>query len=246
MSRPYTGTSDGIATGRRPGLEAFVAAIQSASGGQLWNNGTYGIRKKRGKSSISVHSTGRAADLSRRKYGSRPGCSRAVLEQIIDWLVSNADVIGLELLIDYEPRPGGRGWKCDREDWQTYKAGTVSGAPGGDWIHIELDPAHADSTDWLPAVIATFPIGTPPAPLAPSTDYPGASTRKHSRAAARVRQIQQRLAELGYKNSTGTSPLAVDGDFGNATDSAVRAFQMDNSLTVDGIVGPATWAHLFG
>jgi len=250
MSRPYTGTTDGAAKGKRPGLEAFVAAIQNQSGGQLWNNGTWGIRNMRGKAALSVHATGRAADLSRRNYRDRPGCSRAELERVIDWLVEHADAIGLEFLADYEPAPAGRGWKCSREAWKDWKRGEVSGAPGGDWIHIELDTEHADATDWIADVMASFPLSSAPAPAPAPADgskpYPGASTRKHSRASARVREIQERLAELGYQNSSGTGPLVADGDFGNATDSAVRAFQMASSLTVDGIVGPATWAALFG
>jgi len=38
--------------------------------------------------------------------------------------------------------------------------------------------------------------------------------------------------------------IAVDGDFGNQTEAAVKAFQTANGLTDDGEVGPKTWARL--
>ena len=38
--------------------------------------------------------------------------------------------------------------------------------------------------------------------------------------------------------------VTVDGDFGPQTDSAVRAFQHDKGLGVDGIVSPKTWSAL--
>jgi len=55
-----------------------------------------------------------------------------------------------------------------------------------------------------------------------------------------VSQIQQKLVDLKY------NPGKVDGVFGYATYLAVRAFQGNNKLKVDGIVGPLTWAKLFG
>jgi peptidoglycan hydrolase-like protein with peptidoglycan-binding domain len=38
----------------------------------------------------------------------------------------------------------------------------------------------------------------------------------------------------------------IDGSFGPVTKSAVEEFQKGDNLTVDGIVGPATWAALGG
>lgn len=37
----------------------------------------------------------------------------------------------------------------------------------------------------------------------------------------------------------------LDGIFGGETERAVKAFQVENGLTADGIVGPATWRALF-
>jgi peptidoglycan hydrolase-like protein with peptidoglycan-binding domain len=53
-----------------------------------------------------------------------------------------------------------------------------------------------------------------------------------------VKLAQQLVTEFGY------DPGPVDGAFGPRTDKAVRQFQSDFGLTVDGIVGPKTWAML--
>ncbi|WP_457624923.1 peptidoglycan-binding domain-containing protein [Persephonella sp.] len=55
-----------------------------------------------------------------------------------------------------------------------------------------------------------------------------------------VIKIQKKLKELGYY----TGP--IDGIFGGGTLSAVKKFQKNKNLKVDGIVGKETWKALFG
>ncbi len=45
-------------------------------------------------------------------------------------------------------------------------------------------------------------------------------------------------------NNAGYGSLVEDGIFGVSTDAAVKQFQKDRSLTVDGIVGSQTWGAL--
>ena len=61
--------------------------------------------------------------------------------------------------------------------------------------------------------------------------------RRGSRNEA-VRVLQRKLGELGLDAGT------PDGIFGKMTTRAVRRYQRLHNLTVDGIVGPATWARL--
>lgn len=53
-----------------------------------------------------------------------------------------------------------------------------------------------------------------------------------------VRVVQSLLNRIGYNSGT------VDGVFGNRTFQAVIAFQRNNGLAADGVVGPATWRVL--
>lgn len=76
-----------------------------------------------------------------------------------------------------------------------------------------------------------------PAPAAGGrVAYPGKPLRRGSRGAA-VAHLQRRLVNLGNR-------MAVDGEFGPATERVVRIAQRNRRLAVDGIVGPATWKAL--
>lgn len=55
-----------------------------------------------------------------------------------------------------------------------------------------------------------------------------------------VTLLQTKLKNKGYD----LGKYGVDGDFGSVTEKAVKEFQKDNGLTVDGIVGEKTWKVL--
>ncbi len=61
---------------------------------------------------------------------------------------------------------------------------------------------------------------------------------KRGSQGAEVKQIQQKLIQWGYM--TGTA----DGIYGSKTEAAVKRFQKNNGLTVDGIAGSATLAKM--
>lgn len=52
-----------------------------------------------------------------------------------------------------------------------------------------------------------------------------------------VTELQEMLKKRGYT-------LKTDGIFGTKTEEAVEAFQADNGLVVDGVVGSKTWGKL--
>lgn len=241
MARKYTGW-DADASGKRAGFERLVKLLCDNFG--LWNNGTWGVRTMRGKQNPSVHGTGRAGDLSWRKMSNKGTGNYQDAVRMMDFLVQHADVLGVEAVFDYFPAPFGRGWKCNRGAWQNYTKRAFSGAPGGDWVHVEISNEFADDPDHYDRVFAELlgaapapaptPAPTPapaPAPAASRRPYPGKALRRGSKGED-VKWTQSKV---------GATP---DGDFGPRTDQAVRRWQSRQGLAVDGIVGPKTWARL--
>ena len=116
----------------------------------------------------------------------------------------------------------------------------------GEWWHHQPRM----STDWFDAPA----MGKKPAKeekKEPKTDWAAvvlyvqslytmvstAPLKRGSRNEA-VRVMQRKLGEIGINAGT------PDGIFGRMTTRAVKRYQRVNKLTVDGIVGPATWAKL--
>lgn len=65
---------------------------------------------------------------------------------------------------------------------------------------------------------------------------------KKGNKGAPVKALQILLIGHGYPCGS----YGADGDFGSATDTAVRSYQKAKSLEVDGVVGHKTWAKLLG
>ncbi|GAA0178445.1 hypothetical protein SH2C18_15020 [Clostridium sediminicola] len=57
-----------------------------------------------------------------------------------------------------------------------------------------------------------------------------------------VVKIQQMLTKLGYD----VGECGVDGYFGEDTEKAIREFQREGGIMVDGLVGEVSWGKLFG
>jgi peptidoglycan hydrolase-like protein with peptidoglycan-binding domain len=53
----------------------------------------------------------------------------------------------------------------------------------------------------------------------------------------KVKELQEYLNELGYE-------VRVDGTYGEMTEEAIRAFQNDQNIGIDGSCGPDTWAKI--
>ena len=74
----------------------------------------------------------------------------------------------------------------------------------------------------------------------PSESYTNKPLVYKGKTGETVKYIQNKLINKGYfLGRTG-----ADGIFGFQTEKAVRQFQIDNSLSADGIIGPLTWEKL--
>ena len=110
---------------------------------------------------------------------------------------------------------------------------------GGDYrgrkdaMHYEF-MGTPDDARRLAAEVGTGGGGAPPAPSAQPAAGP---LLKRGAKGPDVRRLQERLRAHG-------ATVAADGDFGPATEQAVRQFQQHKGLGVDGKVGPQTWAAL--
>ena len=74
-------------------------------------------------------------------------------------------------------------------------------------------------------------------PSTPDTSLP---TLRRGSKGSYVTLAQTYLMQRGYS----LGPCGIDGDFGSATEKAVKQFQKDWGITQDGVIGPQTWGLL--
>jgi hypothetical protein len=160
-----------VVTGPLPGTVEWVKQANLTSGGALWNNGHYAMRNIRGTGSdstrgqISNHARGVAMDLSYRRIEARKlGVPNARIKALtwLNTVLDNYELLGVQCVLDYYPNDYGRGWRVDRVDgqpqkahnnqaWVRYARPTISGAPGGDWFHIEIKLGMANNAERVKA-----------------------------------------------------------------------------------------------
>ena len=100
--------------------------------------------------------------------------------------------------------------------WSQITAGTISGYV----MTSYLQGAKADSPE------------TTPAPTTEPTAAPDGETLKYGSTGESVKALQRALQKLGY--FTGS----IGGNYLNQTEEAVRAYQLGNGLTADGVATP--------
>ena len=103
------------------------------------------------------------------------------------------------------------------------------------------------STDSFPWTHYAIPYGAfdeaddeTPEATAPSESIEVYSTIRKGSKGDDVKYAQNLLLALGYE----LPKYGADGRFGEETDAAVRAFQRDEGLAVDGVIGRNTWLAL--
>jgi hypothetical protein len=255
-TRRYTGY-DRDASGQRAGMEEFIKLTVQRYNGGVWKNGSWNVRNQNrsGKPRRSVHATGRAADMSWRrdavwkgkkiKKSARGFNDYEQALQVVDFWVANADLFMIEEIHDYRPNPWGRGWRCTRAQWKSYQKSSIgNGAPGGDWFHVEIAPAHADDAAYYrqafpqasgASVSRSSDKQSVPTPdgkfVAPSGD-PELTRADEAVSKPSVKELQLILIARDWAVFT-----KADGRYGDKTWKSVKAMQVALGFKGDRVDG---------
>lgn len=106
-------------------------------------------------------------------------------------------------------------------------------ALGDQIIHcsVEVKTGHTYDKGWTHYAVPKSIDGSAPVPT------PSQPTLRKGSSGQYVTLLQTKLIQRGYD----LAPYGADGKFGNKTLEAVKAFQRNNDLVDDGVVGSKTW-----
>lgn len=143
------------------------------------------------------------------------------------WMTGHVGIyIGDGLAVECTPS-----WKNCVQVTAVLNIGSKSGYNGRKWTkHGKLPYVTYDAA------------ATPAVSTTKSSTVSGLPVLKKGSKGSSVKALQYLLQ--GYECPLGS--CGADGDFGSATEGAVKKFQSEHSLEVDGSVGPLTWAKLLG
>jgi hypothetical protein len=147
------------------GTERFVQLCSRRWG--MTNLGTLVVRQMRSGQGMSVHATGRAADIG----FANTKAGRADAVEAMLWFVKYYKELGIEEVHDYGGLINGtwQGWRCNRKGkpgWLKWTDTNNGGSKNGRWIHVELagkaNGGHAEDGDALEAAWRALPKPTKP------------------------------------------------------------------------------------
>lgn len=125
------------------------------------------------------------------------------------------------------PDPAATGGQSGWESWSATSSAAV----------VTRAPTATPTIALITASPTARPVVTVTASPRPTATDDG--TLRNGSTGQNVRMLQTALKNLGYY--TGS----IDGDFGVGTETAVRAFQSQHGLTVDGVAGTRTLEKLY-
>lgn len=227
-------------------LSPNLAAIGDELGKRwgMTDLGGYGWRPIRGGTLPSSHGFGAATD---RRYFEL-GRARLVSE-VLPFLILNSGELELQAIHDYF---GSRIWHAGRTanpadalKWWNEQPRNPANGMGQSWavyLHLETTLAGWHDNTPIPNRLSSSgePIPSPvPVPIpAPGGPFVHATIRRGDVNADVF------AAQVIVRHRAGQTQVIADGQFGGATEQAIRNVQAFCGLTVDGLVGPKTWAIL--
>lgn len=229
---PYTRAS--------PNLTSLLKYLNERYSGQ--SLGIYSNRPITAGTSPSSHAFGAAVDW---RY-QNPGPGRQTMTgEILPFLIDHSQELGIQAIHDYfgcQVWRAGRGWAAQRKG----SHGGSMGASWATWLHIEVHPDHWGDNRSVMEKIGFNPVADPDNFVFPEFNprngkfglFPISNkpTVKLGASGDAVRYLQ------GVILNKAGGGVVVDGSFGPQTNRRVRDFQAFFKTTVDGIVGPKTWA----